>query len=164
MASMRRTLTLALSLVVVAAGLIELRGSSGAAAAPERDGASSAAKKKKGAKLQVGKSEYGRVVMNARGEALYLFDKDTGPSSQCYGECAEAWPPLLTRGKPRAGEGIDAKKLGTTPRDDGRRQVTYRGHPLYYYVHDSPGNILCQNVSEFGGLWLLVDGRGNAVR
>jgi predicted lipoprotein with Yx(FWY)xxD motif len=160
---MRRPLTLALSVLVLAATLIEARGSFEATAAPEPDSASSAGKKR-GAKLRVGKSEYGRVVMNAHGEALYLFDKEQGPSSQCYGDCAAAWPPLLTRGKPRAGDGINPKLLGTTRRDDGHRQVTYRGHPLYYYVHDSPGNILCQNVSEFGGLWLLVNGRGNAIR
>jgi predicted lipoprotein with Yx(FWY)xxD motif len=102
--------------------------------------------------------------MDKRGEALYLFDKEQTPASECYGDCAAAWPPMITRGKPVAGEGINAKLLGTTRRDDGRRQVTYGGHPLYYYVHDSPGTILCQDVFEFGGLWLLVNGRGNAVR
>jgi predicted lipoprotein with Yx(FWY)xxD motif len=160
---MRRTLALSLAFAAVASVAL---GASAVAGMAETGPAAESAKKKKkkGAKLEVGKSEYGRVVMDKRGEALYLFDKEQTPASQCYGDCAAAWPPMITRGKPVAGEGINAKLLGTTRRDDGRRQVTYGGHPLYYYVHDSPGTILCQDVFEFGGLWLLVNGRGNAVR
>ena len=117
----------------------------------------------KGVKVTLKKSDYGKVLMNARGKALYLFDKEKGKQSKCYDDCATAWPPFLTKGKPRAGVGVKAKRLGTTRRSDGRRQVTYKGHPLYFYEHDSPGVILCQNVFEFGGLWLLVNRRGNAV-
>jgi predicted lipoprotein with Yx(FWY)xxD motif len=117
-----------------------------------------------GAKVTLKDSEYGRVLMNGGGKALYLFTKDTGQTSQCYGDCAVAWPPFLTKGKPRAGEGLKPKLLGTTRRDDGSRQVTYKGHPLYFYEHDRPGVILCQDVFEFGGTWLLVNRRGNAVR
>jgi predicted lipoprotein with Yx(FWY)xxD motif len=117
-----------------------------------------------GAKVTLKSSDYGRVLMNGGGKALYLFTKDSGPTSQCYGDCAVAWPPFLTKGKPSAGEGLKPKLLGTTRRDDGSRQVTYKGHPLYFYEHDRPGVILCQDVFEFGGTWLLVNRRGNAVR
>jgi predicted lipoprotein with Yx(FWY)xxD motif len=117
-----------------------------------------------GAKVTLKNSEYGRVLMNGGGKALYLFTKDSGPTSQCYGDCAVAWPPFLTKGKPGAGEGLKPKLLGTTRRDDGSRQVTYKGHPLYFYEQDRPGVILCQDVFEFGGTWLLVNRRGNAVR
>lgn len=116
-----------------------------------------------GRKLKVVGSDYGPVVADARGEALYLFGRETGKKSRCYGACARAWPPLLTKGKPRAGKGVKARLLGTTPRKNGKLQVTYKGHPLYYYVDDSPGTILCQNVSEFGGLWLVVKPNGNPV-
>ncbi len=74
-----------------------------------------------------------------------------------------AWPPLLAKGKPRAGDGARKGLLGTTRRRDGRLQVTYAGHPLYYYVEDAPGRILCHNVDEFGGLWLVVKPNGSAV-
>ena len=72
--------------------------------------------------------------------------------------------PFLTKGKPVAGKGVVAKKLGTTVRDDGTRQVTYGGHPVYFYEHDRPGFIFCQDVFEFGGTWLLVNKAGKAVR
>ena len=118
----------------------------------------------KGAKVRLDKSEYGRVLMNGGGKALYLFTSDTRNQSNCEGDCAQAWPPFLTKGKPQAGNGLKGKLLGTIRRADGSRQVTYRGHPLYFYVDDRPGLILCQDVVEFGGTWLLVNRKGNAVR
>lgn len=119
----------------------------------------------KGSKLRVeDNSEYGEILVNGRGKALYLFTKETGARADCYGQCAEAWPPYLSSGKPLAGKGLSQKRIGTTVRSDGTRQVTYRGHLLYFYVHDTPSLILCQDVFEFGGLWLLVDERGAAVR
>jgi predicted lipoprotein with Yx(FWY)xxD motif len=118
---------------------------------------------KPGATVRVVSSQYGRVIADKRGEAFYLFDKETTKRSRCYGACAVAWPPVLARGKPRAGRGADADLLGTTRRRNGRLQVTYNGHPLYYYKDDEPGRILCQNVDEFGGLWLVVNRRGQAV-
>lgn len=117
----------------------------------------------RGKAIKAVSSEYGRVVADGRGEAFYLFDKEKGKRSRCYGACARAWPPVITKGRPRAGNGVKARLLGTTKRRNGKRQVTYRGHPLYYYVDDSPGTILCQNVAEFGGLWLVVKPDGNPV-
>jgi predicted lipoprotein with Yx(FWY)xxD motif len=116
-----------------------------------------------GARVKVVSSEFGRVIADRRGEAVYLFDKEKGSTSRCYGECAVAWPPLVTEGKPRAGGGADESLLGTTKRRDGKTQVTYNGHPLYYFKGDEPGTILCHNVDEFGGLWLVVDPSGEAV-
>ena len=121
------------------------------------------AKKRKGALVKVVGSDYGRVIADRTGEAVYLFDKEDAGKSECYGACAVAWPPLLAKGKPRAGDGVKAKWLGTTKRRGGARQVTYRGRPLYYYKDDSPGQILCQNVYEFGGLWLVVKPNGRPV-
>lgn len=161
---MRRLPILVLALALAATGVAELRGSAAAAPASAPEAGTAKKKKPKGAKVRIGESEFGRVVMSGRGQALYLFDRESGPTSECYGDCAAAWPPFLTRGKPVAGKGVDPKLLGTTRRTDGPRQVTYKGHPLYYYVHDSPGVILCQDVFEFGGLWLVVNPRGNAVR
>ena len=119
--------------------------------------------KRKGAVVKVVDSQYGDVVADRRGEALYLFDKEDTRKSECYGACAEAWPPMLTKAKPRAGEGARKGLLATTRRRDGKLQVTYAGHPLYYYKDDSPGNILCHDVDEFGGLWLVVEPSGEPV-
>jgi predicted lipoprotein with Yx(FWY)xxD motif len=68
---------------------------------------------------------------------------------------------VLTDGDPRVGAGVDAKLLGTTERDDGSTQVTYAGHPLYYYVDDPQGQVLCHNVEELGGTWLVVEPGGD---
>ncbi len=116
-----------------------------------------------GKKVKAESSTYGKVISDGRGEAFYLFGKDKGGKSRCYGACARAWPPVTTKGRPRAGNGVKARLLGTTKRSNGKRQVTYAGHPLYYYVNDSPGRILCQNVSEFGGVWLVVKPSGKPV-
>lgn len=129
-------------------------------AAMRSDASASAAK---GRLIKTVGSEYGRVVADAKGEAFYIFDKESSAKSRCYGACARAWPPVLTKGKPRAGKGAKANLLGTTKRADGKLQVTYDGQPLYYYIDDTPGNILCQNVSEFGGLWLVVSPGGAPV-
>jgi predicted lipoprotein with Yx(FWY)xxD motif len=117
-----------------------------------------------GEQLEVRDSEFGTILVDDQDETLYLFDKETSDASECYGDCAAAWPPYLTEGEPQAGKGIDQGLLGTTERDDGTSQVTYNGHPLYYYVDDPPGQVLCHNVEEFGGLWLVVTPEGNAVQ
>ena len=69
-------------------------------------------------------------------------------------------PPFYAKRRPRAGRGVDAGLLGTLTRRDGRRQVTYRGHALYFYVHDPRGEVLCNDVFEFGGTWFALDARG----
>lgn len=123
------------------------------------------AARRRGTLVKVVDSQYGRVLADGSGEAVYLFDKERAARSQCYGECAAAWPPVLARARsgPRAGRGATASRLGTTRRRDGRIQVTYAGQPLYYYVHDSPGRILCHDVVEYGGTWLVVKPDGRAA-
>lgn len=117
----------------------------------------------KGARVKVVNSDFGRVIADGRGEAFYLFDKENSKKPRCYGECAEVWPPVLTKGKPVAADGVKQSLLGTTKRKNGKLQVTYAGQPLYYYVDDSPGTILCHDVDEFGGLWLVVKPDGEAA-
>jgi predicted lipoprotein with Yx(FWY)xxD motif len=117
----------------------------------------------KGPKVQVVSSQYGPVVADGRGEAFYLFASEKSGRSQCYGACAQRWPPVLTKGTPRAGPGAKSRLLGTTRRTDGKVQLTYGGHPMYYYDGDAPGRILCQGVNEFGGLWLVVRSNGKPV-
>jgi predicted lipoprotein with Yx(FWY)xxD motif len=99
----------------------------------------------------------GRVIVDSKGFTLYDFRKDKGTASSCYGGCAQVWPPLLSEGKPQAGEGAIASKLGTTKRKDGTTQVTYAGHPLYTYVTDTkPGDTTGNGSSSFGALWYAL--------
>jgi predicted lipoprotein with Yx(FWY)xxD motif len=115
--------------------------------------------------ITVHSSAYGKVLFDGRGFVLYAFTKDPRKRSACSGACAKAWPPYVVRGPVRAGAGVKASLLGTIRRSNGSRQVTYGGRPLYYYVGDKkPRQILCQNVSEFGGLWLVVRASGKVVR
>jgi predicted lipoprotein with Yx(FWY)xxD motif len=109
-------------------------------------------------------SDYGRILANGRGRALYLFTADAGRASNCSGDCATAWPPYLVKRKPLAGAGVKASKIGTTTRSDGSLQATYAGHPVYFYEGDNePGEVLCQAVSEFGGYWYVIRSSGKAV-
>ena len=115
--------------------------------------------------VALAKSTYGPVLFDGRGYVLYAFTRDRPGRSTCGGACAKAWPPYILRGPQRAGAGAKGSLISTTRRADGSRQVTYAGRPLYYYVGDrKPGQILCQNVLEFGGLWLVVRGSGAPVR
>jgi predicted lipoprotein with Yx(FWY)xxD motif len=118
-----------------------------------------------GATATVHSSRYGKVLFDGRGFVLYAFTKDPRGLSLCRGACAKAWPPYVIRGALRAGPGVTRSLLATIRRPNGSRQVTYGGRPLYYYVGDTKaGQILCQNVREFGGLWLVVRPTGKLVR
>jgi predicted lipoprotein with Yx(FWY)xxD motif len=129
------------------------------------DAAREQRKSSKGSSVKVMNSRYGRMLYDGRGRALYLFTRERTSRSRCYGECAAAWPPFLTRRKPQARSGVKSSLLGTTRRRDRRTQVTYRGHPLYHYMGDrQPGQVLCQDVNEFGGTWLVVSPSGTAIR
>jgi len=109
-------------------------------------------------------SRFGKVLFDSRGFVLYAFTKDQRRSA-CGGACAQKWPPYVVRNGVRAGAGVKAALLGTVRRGASSRQVTYAGRPLYFYVGDKrPGQILCQNASEFGGLWLIVRPNGRLVR
>src|SRR4051794_6057822 len=116
-----------------------------------------------GVRIKAQGSNYGKILVTGAGRTLYLFDKEKQPKSECYGACARAWPPVLTKGRPVAGPGARQDLLGTTSRN-GKTQVTYAGHPLYLYAPESPGEILCQDVFEYGGLWLIVRPSGRPVR
>lgn len=114
------------------------------------------------ATVNLGKSTtLGAYLTDEKGMALYLYTKDTPGTSVCTDKCAVAWPPLMTAGSAKAGDGVDASKLGTTTRADGSSQVTYNGWPLYYFDKDKqPGETTGQGV---GKVWYLVSASGDAV-
>jgi predicted lipoprotein with Yx(FWY)xxD motif len=113
--------------------------------------------------VEVTDSEYGQILVDGDGRTLYAFDKETTDRSECFGACAEAWPPSYSEGRPRAGRGVKHELLGTTDHE-GKQLVTYNGHPLYYYIDEGPNEVLCQGVDEFGGLWLVVDPSGDPIQ
>ncbi len=116
-----------------------------------------------GTEIVVGDSDFGPMLFDASGQAIYLFDKETSPTPACYDDCAAAWPPVVTDGGPVAGAGVDIELLGTTVRTDGTVQVTYGGHPLYYYAAEDPFEVTCHDVEEYGGVWLVVTPAGQAA-
>jgi predicted lipoprotein with Yx(FWY)xxD motif len=109
-------------------------------------------------------SDFGRMLVDSKRQAIYVFQRDRRNKTNCYGECAEAWPPVFTEGSPRAGKGVSSSLLGTIRRRDGRRQVTYAGRPLYYYAHEGPGEVKCHNVYLNGGYWWAVGANGKRLR
>ena len=113
------------------------------------------------ATIQLTKSTLGSIVADSKGMTLYLFKKDNGSTSVCYGQCAAAWTPLLLNGKLRAGAGLKTSLLGTTQRTDGSTQVTYAGHPLYYFAKDTKAGDT--NGQGFLGIWYVVSADGTEV-
>ena len=146
--------SLVLAILVVAAGAVAV-GSGAARASADAQ-----------TTLTVRSTRYGSILFDGRGRALYAFTRDRrGGSSRCYGACARAWPVYFASGRLVAGKGVKRSLLGTIRRRDGRRQITYNGRPLYFYVGDtSPGQVSCQNVAEFGGTWLVMRPSGALVR
>lgn len=116
-----------------------------------------------GTRVRVADSEFGPMLFATSGQAIYLFDKEEGPRAECYGACAADWPPVLTDGEPRGVRGARQGLLGTTERRNGSLQVTYGGHPLYFYAHEDPWQVLCHDFVEYGGTWFVVQPDGDAA-
>jgi predicted lipoprotein with Yx(FWY)xxD motif len=109
-----------------------------------------------GTKIITADSEFGTMLYDATGQPIYLFTAESGDRPACYDDCAADWPPVLTNGEPRGAADVSAALLGTTDRAGGATQVTYAGHPLYYYAHEGSYQVLCHDVEEYGGTWLVV--------
>ena len=117
-----------------------------------------------GASVRLASTKLGKILVDAHGRTLYLFEADQGTMSHCAGACANAWPPLATTGKPTAGAGVDAAKLGTTKRADGSTEITYDGHPLYTYAGDTaPGQTSGQGIDGFGAAWYVLSASGGKI-
>ena len=130
----------------------------GSAASP------SAAAQTTGVALAVGNSNLGPLLVDGNGRSLYLFEADTASASTCYDACAQAWPPLLSSSPPKAETGVTPAQLGTTKRKDGSSEVTYNGHPLYYYVGDAkPGDLVGQGLNQFGASWYVLAPDGTKI-
>jgi len=114
--------------------------------------------------VKTASSDLGTILVDGGGKTIYLFERDRGPRSTCSGACIEHWPAVTTDGAPQAGGGVTAAQLGTSRRGDGTTQVTYAGHPLYYYVGDgAAGDTNGQAVDAFGAEWFVLGPDGTKV-
>ena len=126
--------------------------------------ASSAAASTGAAAVSLRSTKLGKILVDGQGRTLYLFQADKGMTSKCSGGCASIWPPLTTTGKPTAGAGLSAAKLGTSKRSDGKLEVTYNGHPLYTYAGDSsPGQTTGEENHGFGAEWDVLSAAGEKI-
>jgi predicted lipoprotein with Yx(FWY)xxD motif len=118
----------------------------------------------KGALISTATNPLGRILVDAHGRTLYLFEKDLNGKSACAAACAGYWPSLMTTGKPIATAGVKAALLGTTKRSDGRLQVTYNGHPLYTFTLDTKkGQTSGEESNNFGAKWYVVGTNGTKI-
>ena len=150
----------AVPLVALAAIAVGSTGGGGASASPTPSKATAGQL----ATLGVANSGLGRILVDSQGRTLYLFQKDSGTTSTCFGACAAAWPPLRVTGLPTGVRGADTTLLGTTARSDGGTQVTYNGHPLYLFIKDhKPGDTTGEGKNAFGGNWFALSARGSQI-
>jgi predicted lipoprotein with Yx(FWY)xxD motif len=153
----KTVLVAALAIALVAAGV------AAAAAVTHQSSGSLSAGSATAGRVTLHKTKIGNVLATSSGRTLYLFMKDKGGRSACYGQCATYWPPLMKKGTLSAGAGVKAKLLGTTKRKNGKRQVTYNGHPMYLFKLDKgAGQIAGQRQNFFGGKWFAVSAGGSA--
>ena len=110
-------------------------------------------------------SSFGPILVDGQGRSMYLFAKDNGPASTCQGSCAAAWPPVPVIGTPHVAGGVDAASVAVISRSGAaQRQLTYAGHPLYYFTGDEKaGQTHGQALTEFGAKWYVLNSAGSAV-
>ncbi len=154
------------ALALIAAGCGSSSSSSSSSSQPSKAPVAAAGESSGGGMTLTGASnpELGTIIVDSEGLTVYAFAKDQGTTSSCYGACAAAWPPVLTKGAPASGEGAMSSQLGTTKRKDGTVQVTYAGHPLYTFVDDSkPGEANGNGSTAFGAEWNALEESGSLV-
>jgi predicted lipoprotein with Yx(FWY)xxD motif len=162
---MRKSSLFALAPVAAAVVIAGCRGTGGSGASGGYGGVAPSKATKTAPTVALASSKFGKILVDSHGRSLYLFAADKSTSSTCYGACASLWPPLDVSGtSPKAGPGVSAALLGTTKRTNGTTEVTYAGHPLYYYAPDvNPGDFTGQNLSQFGAKWFVLTPTGTAI-
>jgi predicted lipoprotein with Yx(FWY)xxD motif len=144
--------------VVVAAAIAVLVATSGASTTKSQPTVAAAAA------ISVKQTSLGPTLVDANGRTLYLFEADRPNVSNLSAAGQAIWPPFTATTTPRALSGAVPGRIGTVAQAGGGAQVTYNGHPLYYYVGDhSPGQTTGQGLNQFGALWYVLGPGGNAV-
>jgi len=111
--------------------------------------------------VKTASSPLGTILVDQDGKTLYLFEADSMNKSNCSGGCLTLWPPVMANGKATAGSGVSAGMVGTAT---GPSQVTYAGHPLYWFSGDTAaGDTNGEGLTDFGGAWYAVSPAGKAV-
>jgi predicted lipoprotein with Yx(FWY)xxD motif len=114
--------------------------------------------------VELASTKFGKILVDSHGRTLYLFAADKGTTSTCSGACASLWPPLTSSATAKAGPGVTSSLLGTTKRGDGSTEITYAGHPLYYYAGDTAaGQTTGQDISQFGAKWFVLTANGTEI-
>jgi predicted lipoprotein with Yx(FWY)xxD motif len=112
--------------------------------------------------LKAATSPLGTILVDQDGKTLYLFEADSTNKSNCSGGCLSLWPPVMANGKATAGSGVTAGMIGTAT---GSSQVTYAGHPLYWFSGDTKaGDTNGEGLNDFGGEWYAISPAGTAVK
>lgn len=141
------------AIALIAAGC----GGGSSSSKPASSGSGSGQASSSGAKVSATKSSLGTIVVDGSGRTLYLFAKDTGGRSTCSGACAASWPPFTATHTPALGKGVSASSITLAKRADGKNQVIYAGHPLYYFSGDqAAGQVNGQGIDQFGAKWFAV--------
>lgn len=114
-----------------------------------------------GVTITMGSTDLGDVMVDGEGNTLYVFTPDGTGKPTCTTSCADAWPPLITKGEPSV-EGIGSGVISTVETADGSTQATASGQPLYTYAGDSaPGDTAGQGS---GGTWYVVAKDGSLIK
>jgi predicted lipoprotein with Yx(FWY)xxD motif len=155
---------LGVSLLVAACGSSSSSSTASSAAAAPTTSSSGSSASATAVSISTAKGADGTYLTGASGRALYLWVADSKGKSNCSGACASAWPPLIVTGTPTVSGGVMSAQLGTTTRSNGSKQVTYNGHPLYYFAGDSgSGTTNGQGSDDFGADWWLVNTSGTSI-
>jgi predicted lipoprotein with Yx(FWY)xxD motif len=148
---------LTLTVVIAALAVIALGVSGGSAKTPRSQTAARSV-------ISLRSTSLGKILVDGSGRTLYLFKGDRANRSTLSVAGRAVWPPFTSVGAITARGGAQAASLGTATGRDGARQVSYNGHPLYYYVGDSkPGSVRGQRLKQFGALWYVLGPGGRAI-
>jgi predicted lipoprotein with Yx(FWY)xxD motif len=162
----RSAKTFLITLTAVPLAVVALTGCGGSDSNDDASAAPSPPQTTDGqaATIGVANTSLGDILIDSDARSLYLFGADQGTTSECTGDCAVQWPPVLASSTPLVGSGLNASMTGTTMRPDGTGQVTYNGHPLYEFLGDQkPGDTKGEGLNVFGGTWYVLDASGNQV-
>jgi predicted lipoprotein with Yx(FWY)xxD motif len=114
--------------------------------------------------ITASKAPFGTYLTDSAGRTVYMFTADMHGMSMCTGSCTKPWPAVTTTGTPTAGSGVQASALGTIA-NGGAQQVTYLGHPLYYFIRDkSAGSTAGEGINHFGGSWYVISPAGKGIQ
>jgi predicted lipoprotein with Yx(FWY)xxD motif len=157
-----RSITLLAGAIALALAALTVTGCGGGGTS--RSSAPPTTKDGRPATLGVATGGLGQILVDSQGRTLYLFQRDSGTTSACTGACATFWPPPRTSTKPTVGVGASAPLLATAARSDGGTQITYNGHPLYFYSGDQkPGDTKGEGLTAFGGSWFALTPAGAQI-